>query len=97
MKLQTPSVTHLTCAEATHQRDFFCGLAALHFGAVRAEVGSRPHLRMQAAGIGPLVVHRAAAGLGIQQLAIAAAPSGQSEDAVLEATQITEIKRTWMI
>ncbi len=30
MKLQTPNVTLLTCEGARHQRDFFCGLAALH-------------------------------------------------------------------
>jgi hypothetical protein len=39
---------------------------------------------MQAAGVGPFVVHRAASGLGIQKLAIATGATRQAEDAVFE-------------
>jgi hypothetical protein len=52
---------------------------------------------MQTAGAGPLVIHLAKAGLGIQQPAIAAGPSGQTGDAVIEAAQISELKGVWMI
>ncbi len=80
MKLQPPNVTLLTCEGAPVRETFLrvCGFAALRFDAVRAKVGARPHLRMQTAGAEPLVIHLAKAGLGIQQLAIAAGPSGQT-------------------
>ena len=64
----------LTCERSTR----------LCFVAVGAVVGARPHLGVQAAGVGPLVVHRAAAGLGIEKLAVATGAAGQAEDAVLE-------------
>ena len=74
MKLQTPNVTLLTCEGARHQRDIFCGLAALHFDAVKTKFGAWH----------PATGNRRW-------------PVGQTDDAVLEATQITEIKGVWMI
>jgi len=46
--------------------------------------GPRPHLRMQAAGVGAQLIHRAAPGDSIQKLAIATGTPRQREDAVLE-------------
>jgi hypothetical protein len=43
---------------------------------------------MQAAGVGPLVVHGAAACLGIQQVAVPTGPSGQAENAVFEVEML---------
>jgi len=43
---------------------------------------------MQATGVGPLVVHRATTRLGIEQMAIAAGPSGQTEDAVFKIEMV---------
>ena len=45
---------------------------------------ARPDLRMQAASIGPVFVDRAAAGFGVQKLAVTTGPARQTEDAVLE-------------
>ena len=53
-------------------------------------VGARPHLGMQTAGVGPLVIHRAAARLGIQKLAVTAGATGQAEDAVLEVEMFNQ-------
>ncbi len=58
--------------------------ARLGFVAVRAMIGAWSNLGMQAASVGPFVVHGAATGFGIQKLAVAAGPAGQAENAVFE-------------
>lgn len=53
-------------------------------------VGARPHLRVQATGVGSLVIDRAAPCLGIQKLAVPTGTTRQTEDAVLEIEVINQ-------
>jgi hypothetical protein len=45
---------------------------------------------MQTAGVGPFFVHRAAAGFGVQKLAVATGSARQAEDAVFEIEVIDQ-------
>jgi hypothetical protein len=47
---------------------------------------------VQSAGIGPLVVHGAAARLGIEKLAVATGATRQAEDAVLEVEVLDQTR-----
>lgn len=53
-------------------------------------VRPRPHLRVRAADVGPLPVHRAAARLGIEKVAIAAGPARDGEDLALEVEVVDQ-------
>lgn len=70
----------LTCERSTR----------LCFVAVRAVVGARPHLGMQSASVGTLVVNGAAARLGIEKLAVPTGSTCQTEDAVLEVEMLDQ-------
>ena len=49
-----------------------------------------PYLRVQATRVGALLVHGAAAGLGIQKLAVATGAAGEGEDAVFEVEVVNQ-------
>jgi hypothetical protein len=51
-------------------------------------VGPWSYLGVQAAGVGPQFINRAAAGLGIQKMAITAGSSSQAENAVFEVEML---------
>jgi len=51
-----------------------------------------PHLGMQAAGVGPLLVHRASACLGVQEMTVTIRTARQGEDAVFEIEVLDEAR-----
>jgi len=55
-------------------------------------VGARPHLGVQTAGIGPLVVHGAAARLGVEQMAVTTGATRQAEDAVFKIKVVNQAR-----
>ena len=66
--------------------------ARLGFVPVGAVVRTRPDLRVQAARRGPLLVHRTAAGFGVQELAVTTGPARQAENAVLVVEMVDQTR-----